>query len=452
MRLALKLSSVGKTVAWVDRNLEFSPRNIRRAMELDTAPPVLAIEDADLYGTELAPLVRELLKGDRAPLIILEIRAGKIDRALPRNALSACGVTEIAMPSLTDKDIDGILSALDRENRLGRLKGLSRTAQVEAFRKQAGRELIVAMYQATTGLDFKTKMVQELNDLRGTAKFIYALVALASAHRFPISQDEIVIAVADRSNSVLNEIRTLLDRHLIVTTRDGRELQARHRVIASVLFETLTQSGQLFDLIYGVVVAAVSKYREGDARTSRAGRMLQYFLNHDFLSRTLGLEQARNLYGRCESLLRDNYHYWLHRGAIEVETGDLFLAENFLNQAKGLAPTDNYVLNEWAYLLYRKAIESPASPEAERYVNEAVGILTALTSDPDRPNAHAYHVLGSQGLSWSRRGIASKIERGEFLRVLRSKLAEGCTKYPDNPDLRQLEEDVKREMLILAVP
>jgi hypothetical protein len=452
MRLCLKLSSFGTVVGFIDRNLDISLRNVRRSMDVDTAPKVLAIEDADLYGSELVPLVRDLLAMDRGTLIILEIRSGKIDRAFPQDALSPSRITEMPMPPVSDRDIDAILGALDRENRLGKLKGMAKGAQIEAFRQQAGRELIVAMYQATTGLDFKTKMVQELEDLTGTARFIYALIALTSAHRFPMTQDEVVIAVADRSNSVLNEIRTLLSRHLIVRTRDDTGLQARHRVIASVLFEALTTSGQLFDLIYGVVIAAVSKYRESEGRGSRASRMMQTFLNHDFLGRTLGLEQTRNLYGRCESLLRDNYHYWLHRGAIEVEHGDLSLAENFLSQAKGLAPSDPFVLNEWAYLLFRKAIESPASPEAQRYVGEALDILNGLISNRAQRSAHAYHVLGSQALAWSRRGIGSKLERGEFLLPIKTSLSQACETFPDNADLRQLEQDVQKEILKLAVP
>ncbi len=420
-------------------------------MEGGTAPAVLAIEDADLYGSELVPLVRDLLKEDRGPLLILEIRSGKIDRALPREALAPCRATEMAMPPVTDKDIAGILASLDRENRLGKLKGLSRPAQIEAFRKQAGRELLVAMYQATTGLDFRTKMVQELEDLKGTSRFIYALVALTSAHRFPMTRDEVVIAVADRSNTVLNEIRTLLTRNLIVRTRDELALQARHRVIASVLFDALTLSGQLFDLIYGVIIAALSKFREGEGRASRPSRMLQTFLNHEFLGRTLGLEQTRNLYGQCETLLRDDYHYWLHRGAIEVEQGDLALAENFLSQAKGLAPADSYVLNEWAYLLFRKAIEHPASADACRYVDDALDILNGLISNRTNAGAHAYHVMASQGLAWSRRGITSKVERAEFLEQVKNNLLEGCALFPDSTDLRQLERDVQKEILGLAV-
>jgi hypothetical protein len=46
-------------------------------MEHDPMPEVIAIEDADLYGSELMPLVRDLLEGPRPPLVILEIRSGK---------------------------------------------------------------------------------------------------------------------------------------------------------------------------------------------------------------------------------------------------------------------------------------------------------------------------------------------------------------------------------------
>jgi len=65
---------------------------------------------------------------------------------------------------------------------------------------------------------------------------------------------------------------------------------------------------------------------------------------------------------------------------------------------------------------------------------------------------YPYHVLGSQGLSWARRGIASTQERGRYLQKLRSKLEEGCAKYPHQKDLKKLLEDIKKEYLQIAVP
>jgi hypothetical protein len=161
-------------------------------------------------------------------------------------------------------------------------------------------------------------------------------------------------------------------------------------------------------------------------------------------------ESARNLYGALEQPLVWDYHFWLQRGSLEVEFGDLALAELFLNTSRGLAPGDLYVENEYAYLLFRKAIENPNAGEAADFVKEATDSLEYLMSRTGTP--YPYHVLGSQGLSWARRGISSPQERGRYLQKLRAKLEEGCAKYPHQEDLGKLLEDIKREYLQTAVP
>lgn len=98
-------------------------------------------------------------------------------------------------------------------------------------------------------------------------------------------------------------------------------------------------------------------------------------LNHAFLQRSLGLEATRNLYGDLEQLLSWDYHYWLQRGSFEVEFGDLSHAENFLNQAKGLAPDDPYVEAERAYLKFAQALMAPNTERAVGLVEEATASL-----------------------------------------------------------------------------
>ena len=359
MRACLELASTGSSVGWSDRTTDYSPRMIVKGMESPDGPTVLAMDDADLFGAQLSPMLRDLILEERHPLVLLEIRSGRVDRVINNTILGKLKPIEFTMPLLEDEDIGAVIDVLEDNNRLGTLRGVTRTEQETAFRKQAGRELIVAMFQATTGLKFKERMVDELMELEGPSRFIYSLVALASAHRFPISRDEIIIAIGDRTNVALNEINQLIGRHLLVLERDGETLGTRHRVIASVLVDSLATRGGLYDLIYGLLLAAAAKCAEPIRWGSRPHRMLRTFLSHDFLYRTLQLDQSRALYDACEPILKDDYHFWLHRGALEVEHGDLSLAEHFLSQARGLAPADGFVLNEWAYLLFKKALKVP---------------------------------------------------------------------------------------------
>lgn len=150
---------------------------------------------------------------------------------------------------------------------------------------------------------------------------------------------------------------------------------------------------------------AATKVNPALRRSAKPWRFLRTIINHDFLARAIGVEVTRNLYGSIEQLLTWDSHYWLQRGSLEVEFGDLALAENFLNQAKGLAPDDPFVENERAYLLFRQALEGPTGIESPKLVEQATSQLEELINTRGSIDPYPYHVLGSQGLSWVRRGI-----------------------------------------------
>jgi hypothetical protein len=174
-------------------------------------------------------------------------------------------------------------------------------------------------------------------------------------------------------------------------------------------------------------------------------------INHDFLDRAIGCEDARGLYASLEQLLSWDYHYWLQRGSLEVENGDLSLAENFLGQARGLANDDPLVENEWAYLLFRQALQAPKSLEAPKQAEEARASLEDLIARRGALDPYPYHVLGSQGLAWARRGIVASEDKGRYLAKLIKVLEEGVKRHADAADLRQLLEDIRREYYSLAV-
>ena len=450
MRVALRLNAEGQTVGWIDTEGSLTPHEIRAAMRSNDAPLILAIDDADMYGSELSSMARELSRRPPYPLIIVGVRAGRVDSVVQEKLLHDIPVKEFPMPPLADADIDSLIKVLDRENRLGLLQGKSRDEQRAAFRDQAGRQLLVAMIQATSGRRFEEKAVQELTDLGDGAR-AYGLIAVASAYRFGLQRNEILLGLGESSNATLNTVDMLLRRHVTRIGHDGT-LWARHRVIAEVITTELQKTGQIKELLQGLAHIAATQVLPTLSRSARPWRMLRHIINHDFLIRVIGADAARNLYGELEGLLRWDYHFWLQRGSLEVEVGDLSLAENFLNQARGLGPTDPYVETEYSYLLLRKAIENPATHTASDLVREAIETLTTLIERVGERDSYPYHVLGSQGIAWARRGITSTVEKEHFLRGIIAHLEAGYRNHPRATELKHLLDDLKREHLEIAVP
>jgi hypothetical protein len=450
MRVALRLNAEGESVGWLDSEGSLSPHEIRVGMRTSGAPGILCIDDADMYGSEAGSLVRELCLRAPYPLVIVGVRSGRVDLILQERLIRDVGVREFAMPPLADSDIDGLLDVLERENRLGLLRGKTRAEQHAAFRDQAGRQLLVAMIQATSGRRFEEKAVDELRDLQEDAR-VYGLIAVASAYRFGLQRSEVLLGLGEASNAMLNTVDMLVRRHIVRVGHDGA-IWARHRVIAEVIRDELQKTGAIKEMLQGLAHVAATQVNPGMPRSARPWRLLRQVINHDFLLRVIGDTAGRNLYGEIENLLRWDYHFWLQRGSLEVEVGDLDVAENFLNQARALSPTDFYVQTEYAYLLMRKAIENPTANFAPEFVREAADTLTALIDRVGERDPYPYHVLGSQGLSWARRGIPSSIEKEQFLREITAQLENGCRHHPRATELKGILEAVKQEHLNIAVP
>jgi hypothetical protein len=361
--------------------------------------------------------------------------------------LEGVPTSELTMPHLSDRDIGALVDLLQRENRLGILTGKPREEQERAFREQAGRQLLVALYQATTGEKFEEKAFGELEGLQPDGQLAYSVITVSSSFRFGLSQDEILIACSDWTNTALNEVKGLIRRHIVVERSDG-SIWARHRVIGEIIRDELAKRGLLLRPVTGLARVAAAKTSERLPRSARPWRMVRTFINHDFLRRAIGDEQARNMYGGLETLLSSDYHFWLQRGSLEVELDSLALAEHYLATALSLAPDDYHVLTEWAYLMFRKAIIDPGidAPELVKSATESLENLMHRAGDP-----YPYHVLGSQGLAWARRALTNSLEKERYLRRLIGKVEEGCKKHPREADLGELHEDLRKEYLRIAV-
>ena len=238
---------------------------------------------------------------------------------------------------------------------------------------------------------------------------------------------------------------------ILFTDRGDGYVQARHRVIAEVLHSELQKQGVMRSVLSGLAFMAASKVSATMRRSTRPWRMLRHFVNHDYLLRSIGLEGTRNLYGTLESILDWDFHYWLQRGSVEVEEGDLGLARLFLSHARSTAEGDSLVENEWAYLLFREAIDNPGAKDAPELVEEATSILEDLIGRHSRVDSYPYHVLGSQGLAWSRRGMRKSHAKGQYLEKLQNAVSAGIRLHPGELQLKKLLQDITREYLSMAV-
>ena len=141
-------------------------------------------------------------------------------------------------------------------------------------------------------------------------------------------------------------------------------------------------------------------------------------------------ETPRVAYESIENLVKWNHHYWLQRGSYEVEAGDIDLAKNFIEQARAMAPGDYMVQTEWAYMTLKRASENASVGWARESASEAFEELEDAIDRRGKTDYYPYHVLGSQGLSWSRRAVLSQTQRRELLERLAHHIKKGLHHHP----------------------
>lgn len=452
MGLAVELSNAALPVYWLDKDSMVPLSTVRRQIEEADDGVVLAIDDADLYGSSLPGLIEDILSMKERVLVVIGVRSNKLDQVIgPIERGKRMHVKIHTVPYLTDDDVDGLIAVLDKHNRLGKLKGLGNAERREAFTRRAGRQLLVAMIEATSGQKFTEKAQVEMTELDPVRRRVYGLICLASASRHYVTKEDIILASGDSSNESLAALDQLVSRHLVYAHPPGHKIKARHRMIADLVVDKLREDGELSDVVRALAWAVASQaYSEHD-RQGRIRRMLSRFTNHEFLLPLIGVMDTRALYEDLEQLLTSDYHYWLQRGSLEVQNGDISRAENFLGQALSMAPHDYRVENAYGYMKIRKAWEAPKSVEAREYLEEGIAILQDIIDRHGREDSYAFHILGSQSLNWARKAWLPPHEKRHFLERTLATLDRGVRLHSHNPKLVELKQEVHKEILSTVV-
>jgi len=170
------------------------------------------------------------------------------------------------------------------------------------------------------------------------------------------------------------------------------------------------------------------------------------------MARNFSLDDARRLYDDIEDLCKDDYHYWLQRGSLEVQHGNLKVARNWLQQAFAGGEHDHRVQTEWAYYLLKSAWKNPNGEDAEERVATGKEILLEQIAVRGGEDSYPWHVYGSQMLAWIRRAPMSDDQRARELETVKKHIDEAVRLFPRMRDLRDLKRDIEEEWLMTAVP
>lgn len=448
MGIALALQAAGLDTWWMDPDAWPASSDVRTALGTNV-PQVLVIDDLNRLGVSALGIMRSAIAEHPGLRIVAAARSTTAALARLDELTSTGQAQTISVPPLEDADIDGLIQVLDRANRLGALKGMSPLERRKVLRDKWGRQLLVAMLEATSGVRFEEKITSECRELPSGSAYLYAVVCLATSEGHWLSQDECLDAGGMVANDALVAFRRLTQAHMVVES--AGKYRARHRVIAERAVSFYTDEGQIIEPIMGLAAAVARRVYRNMPKSARERRLLNRLINHEWVFRHTKLQGARRVYQAVETCVDWDLQFWLQRGRFELEHGALPSARNFLAQALSLEPSNLWVRSAWSQLVIQEVTRSADPASGADDVAGAFSDLEEIIQMVGQRDIHPYHVLGLRGMMWARQARLSNPDRVAVLLRLRKSVAEGCKLHPWSTELEAISNQLEREYLMTAV-
>jgi hypothetical protein len=432
------------TVAWIDRTISQRLKTIRREVR-ELAPAVLLIDDIDMFGERASSLCYEFA-GAGGTVVIASIRSSR--KGVLRDVTDDFVVRVPHPPTLSTRGIDELIAALSHFGLLGILRQLPASQRAAYVRDECDSDLLATLVQIVTGERLKARVVSELADLTEDARSIYSLICFLSSvvYEEPETLDSDLFQISSelppypRTRRVIDELE---EYGLVRYDRvESSGLRARHRVIA----ELVTSSMSHTEIVR--MLSRTARYFAGKARldaepASTSRRQIIRLMSHNvMLDLGLSLEEARAVYRSLQAALWWDFHFWLQRAAYEAERGDLALASNYLEQAKGCdgGKDDFKVLTQAGRVALLRSARNPGSGELRSSALEHLQVLKRVATDYGPETPHTFAVLAREGVNWciAQRGLG--VDVGDIVTDIASQVEYGVTCCRGNPQLTDAVE------------
>lgn len=158
---------------------------------------------------------------------------------------------------------------------------------------------------------------------------------------------------------------------------------------------------------------------------------------------------ARSIFESIAPHFSEDFHFWLQYGSLELEYGELDFAENYIKQAKSLAPNDDFVETTSGFLYYKQAIYGHEKQTCLLLRDQARTILL-LQMDRRPSDMYPAHIFCAQELNWIKHWPRKFAEKKALLEQLRDNLTVFNTKYGFPDRLKTLKREVDDYYLDMA--
>ena len=304
---------------------------------------------------------------------------------------------EYELRYLSEPEIDQLLKLLEKHDALYRLEQLPFDQRRQEFIERAGRQLLVALHEATRGKPFEEIVCDEYKNITpARAQEIYLSVCVLFRLNVPVRAGIISrlygVTFEDFKTQFLQPLEEVVCTLYDPVTKDYA-YTARHPHIADILFEAILRSPErrFAEYLKGLQHLDIdySADRKAFNQMIRGRNLQDMFPDHNMVMDIFAI--AGQVAGDDAVLYHQMALYEINR-----DNGNLREAGRLLQKATDIAPGNSSIKHSMAELAFRNAREAATALQKDKHLDEATAICHQLKRTSR--GTHPHHTLVKIGV------------------------------------------------------
>jgi tetratricopeptide (TPR) repeat protein len=298
---------------------------------------------------------------------------------------------EYTVPYLSEPEIDLLLGKLEQHHALGTLESRTPEQRREALKLQYGRQLLVALHEATLGERFEKIVLDEYNSIAPlSARQLYLTVCCLNRFNAPVRAGVISrlhgIPFSAFKEKFLGPLEQVVI-HSYEREDDDYVYRARHPIIADMVFRqaapTAKQRYELYVQCLTALNVDYSSDRQVFGKLIHARTLIESFPTY---------EDVVSIYSFAKKVAPDDAFPYHQEAVFEMNRPNPSLARaaECLIRATELDPKNLAIMHSLAELHLKRAEASRTALEKEKELDAANAVASELISHGAR-QSHGYH-------------------------------------------------------------
>jgi len=403
----------------------------------------LFVEDAPNRIRELESLTNAIGEHGKYLTVIASARINEWNMTCEN--LSSYVTNEYELKYLSQKDITRLLVLLEKHDALGTLSRLNIEDRRNAFVERAGRQLLVALHEATLGKTFEEIITDEYKNIKPLqAQSIYLTICVLNRFDVPIRAGLISrihgVTFEEFSKKFFMPLERIVESVYNPIINDYL-YRTRHAHIAEMIFEDILRNPEEKFNEYLKCLRQLNLSYETDrlafSHMIKGRALLDIFPDHSMV-KTIYKSAEENA-GQDQYLLHQMGIYEMNR-----PNGNLREAGELLDKALELSPNNQTVLHSIAECCLKRADSARTELEKNKSLEQATNICLSLKKLAN--DTFAISTLVKIGLSKldealenDMKSSISKSEVEKYTKDVEKELSQGLQKFPMDAVLLNLD-------------